>query len=52
LFPETVELKEDGFLGIRYGDFVPVLLKAIQEQQKQIEELQVQVNELKQKNKE
>jgi polyhydroxyalkanoate synthesis regulator phasin len=32
--------KEDGYLGMNYSELVPVLIKAVQEQQKQIRELQ------------
>lgn len=39
--PEVVEhpKEEDGYLGMRYAELVPVLVKAIQEQQEEIEEL-------------
>jgi len=51
-------IKDDrGFMSLRYNDFIPVLTKAIQEQQEQIEKLKVkadkvddlqkQINELK-----
>jgi hypothetical protein len=46
IFPDVVEQTQDSLLGIRYGDFIPVLLQAIQEQQTQIEALQKQVKEL------
>ncbi|MGN6618354.1 MAG: tail fiber domain-containing protein, partial [Ilyomonas sp.] len=48
--PEVVvgdESKE--MLGLNYAELVPVLINAIKEQQKQIEELKEQVNELKNK---
>ncbi len=39
VFPQVVDVIKDGNLGVRYTDLIPVLVKAIQEQQKQIEEL-------------
>ena len=40
VFPELVsESSQDGMYGVRYQDLIPVLVKAIQEQQAQIEEL-------------
>ena len=39
VFPQAIDTNEDGFLGVRYVELVPVLVKAIQEQQAQIEEL-------------
>ena len=38
---------KDDFYGLRYGDFVVPLVKAVQEQQQQIEELKQQNKELK-----
>jgi hypothetical protein len=38
---------DKGFYGLRYGDFVVPLVKAVQEQQKMIEALQQEVAELK-----
>jgi len=38
---------EQGFYALRYGDFVVPLVKAVQEQQKQLEEQQKQIEELK-----
>lgn len=40
---------EEETLGIHYSDFIPVLIKGIQEQQKQIEDLKNENRELKQK---
>ncbi len=50
--PEIVDTKAglgpDGdYMGVRYTELIPVLTKAIQEQQAQIEELKSQVKELK-----
>ncbi len=52
---EGVIAKDDkGFYGVRYNDFIPVLVKGIQEQQKNIDaqeqkisDLQRQIDELK-----
>ena len=38
---------ENGELGLNYTETIPVLLKAIQEQQEQIEALQSEINTLK-----
>lgn len=47
--PEIVQqpTTEKGMLSIRYTELIPVLVKAIQEQQQQIENLQQQNNQLK-----
>jgi len=42
----------NGLYGMRYSDFVPSLVKAIQEQQEQIEEQQEQIEKLQKENKE
>ncbi|WP_363152164.1 tail fiber domain-containing protein [uncultured Mucilaginibacter sp.] len=52
IIPEVVSGKEGDLskgetLGLSYGNLVPVLTKAIQEQQKQIEAQQKQIDELK-----
>lgn len=46
VFPEAVEALTDeiGTLSLRYTDIIPVLVKAIQEQQAQIEELKARLN--------
>ena len=48
LLPEVVETNEDnkGFKTIAYGKMVAILTEAIKEQQKQIDKLQKQINEL------
>ena len=50
VIPESVDKgqKEGDYLGMNYADIIPVLTKAIQEQQQQIESLQAEVNALKQ----
>ncbi len=39
IYPELVEERSDGYLGISYLELIPFLIKAIQEQQGQIESL-------------
>jgi hypothetical protein len=31
VFPQVIDTNEDGFLGVRYVELIPVLVKAIQE---------------------
>jgi len=47
LFPEIVRKREDGFLSLNYTDFGILSIKAIQEQQEIIEDLQKENEELK-----
>jgi hypothetical protein len=44
IFPELIDKNDDGMLGVRYTELVPVLVKAIQEQQKEINELKQLIN--------
>ena len=46
VLPEVVQEQEDGLLGVSYGNITAVLIEAIKEQQKQIEELKAIVNGL------
>jgi hypothetical protein len=46
-FPNVVAKDEEGTLSIKYTETIPVLLKAIQEQQTMIEELKAEVAALK-----
>ena len=46
VFPELVEERADGYLGVSYGHMTAVLLQAIKEQQQQIEALRRQVEDL------
>ena len=43
IFPELIDKNGDGMLGGRYTELVPVLIKAIQEQQKEINELKLKI---------
>jgi hypothetical protein len=49
IFPDAVNGKKDGekMQSMDYGRITPLLVKAIQEQQEQIEELKQQINELR-----
>lgn len=47
IFPSMVEEGQDGMKGVKYSVFVPMLIKAIQEQQQMIETLQAEVAALK-----
>jgi len=47
--PEIVQERENGTLAIRYEKLVPVLVGAIQEQQKKIDFLEQQIQEIKNK---
>jgi hypothetical protein len=44
VLPEVVQDKEDGMLSVSYGNIVGVLIEAIKEQQKQIDELKELLN--------
>jgi len=46
-FPNVVDKDEDGTLSMKYTETIPVLLKAVQEQQAMIETLQAEVAALK-----
>ncbi len=46
IFPEVVSQIGDSHLGIRYADFVPLLIKGLQEQQDEIELLSGKINTL------
>jgi hypothetical protein len=47
VFPEVVSEDETGMYGVSYGNLTAVLIEAIKEQQKQIEELKLEVQKLK-----
>jgi hypothetical protein len=44
ILPEVVREDQDGMLGVSYGNITAVLIEAIKEQQKQIDELKAQLN--------
>lgn len=46
IFPEIVTTRKDGTHGIRYTELVPVLVKAFQEQQTEIEDLKARIRKL------
>ena len=46
IFPEIISEQEDGTLGIRYTELIPVLVKALQEQQQVIDDLKSRVEML------
>ena len=45
MFPELVQTNEDGYKAVDYGRLTPILVQAIKEQQKQIEELKSNASE-------
>jgi len=47
VLPEVVSEDETGMYGVSYGNLTAVLIEAIKEQQKQIEELRNELNKLK-----
>jgi hypothetical protein len=44
ILPQVVHEQQDGMLGVSYGNIVGVLIEAIKEQQKEIEELKAKLN--------
>jgi len=44
IFPELARTNEDGFMSVRYQGLIAVIIEAIKEQQKQIEELKAKLN--------
>ncbi len=47
IYPDLLDKSSKGYLTMRYAGLIPMLLKGIQEQQEQIEDLQKQIDELK-----
>jgi len=50
VFPEAVSVGQEGYLQLAYTTFIPVLAKAIQEQDLVIENLKEEIEHLKQEN--
>ena len=46
VLPEVVENRENGYKAVKYEKMVPLLIEAIKDQQKQIDELKELVNKL------
>ncbi len=46
IFPEVVAKVDSNYLGIKYIEFIPLLIKGIQEQQEEIESLTLKVEQL------
>jgi hypothetical protein len=46
IFPEIVAADKNGVLGIRYTELIPVLVKAFQEQQSEIDDLKARIEKL------
>ena len=44
--PELVSTRDDGMKGVDYGKLTALLIEAVKDQQKQIDELKAQINEL------
>lgn len=46
VFPSIVKERADGFLGVTYQEFIPILIEALKEQQAMIDQLQTEVTSL------
>ena len=46
VIPEIVKERKDGYLAVQYDQLVPVLIEAVKDQQKQIDELKKKLEEL------
>jgi hypothetical protein len=51
VYPDIVTKREDGILGVRYTELIPVLVQAIKEQQEEIDALNKRITELEKNNK-
>jgi len=49
IIPEAVVVPKEEEMGMKYTELIPVLVKAIQEQQVQMEELKKELKKVKQK---
>jgi hypothetical protein len=47
VFPEMVKTEKDGFKSVNYNGMIPILVEAIKEQQRTIENLEVEIERLK-----
>ena len=47
IFPDIISTNKDDYYNIKYSKMVPILTKAIQEQQILIEDLQREIKEIK-----
>lgn len=47
MYPNLVSKDEQGMLGVNYAEFIPLLIRAIQEQNEKITELEKEIKELK-----
>jgi hypothetical protein len=47
VLPEVVHESADGEKAVSYGQIIPILIEAIKEQQKAIEDLRTELNNLK-----
>jgi len=46
VLPEVVQIRESGYMAVKYEKMIPLLVEGIKEQQKQIDELKDKVREL------
>nr|BDT27769.1 tail fiber domain-containing protein [Bacteriovorax sp. HI3] len=46
IYPELVVTGDDGFLSVKYTEFIPVLIKGMQEQQAKIKELEAEIKRI------
>ena len=46
VIPEVVKERDDGYLAVKYDQLVPVLIEAVKDQQKQIDDLKKKLEEL------
>jgi ABC-type Fe3+-citrate transport system substrate-binding protein len=47
ILPQVVTTDKDGYKSVHYTAIIPVLIEAIKEQQKQIEELKQEISDIK-----
>jgi hypothetical protein len=47
VLPEVVQIRESGYMAVKYEKMIPLLIEAIKEQQEQIVELKQQIEEIK-----